>query len=69
MSLYSIIYGYALGPFSAHIEQQTLDIATSLEKCQNTTVDVRINRQEGANLDVGLFDHLWLCSGAFQRPH
>ncbi len=57
MSVYSIIYGYALGPFSADIEQQTLGIATSLEKCQNTTVDVRINRQEGANY-VSLFDHL-----------
>ncbi len=55
----------ALAPFSAGIEQQTVGIATSLEKCLGITVNDRMNRQQGANLDVGLFDHLRLCSGTF----
>ncbi len=34
MVVYSIIYGYALAPFSTDIEQQTVGIGTSLAKCQ-----------------------------------
>ncbi len=60
--VYLIIYSYALALFSTDIEQQTLGIATSLEKYQSTTVNDRINRQQGANLHIGLFDHLRLCS-------
>ncbi len=50
--------GCVLALFSADMEQLTLGIVASLKKCQNSTVNDRINRQEEANLDVGLFIHL-----------
>ncbi len=44
--------------FSADMEQLTLFIVTSLEKRQNTTVNVRINRRQGADLGASLLGHL-----------